>query len=574
MISANIVQTGFNFSGVDSSSGMSAASGSRDIKSAKSDFSSYMDGSDANNNIASKADTDVKPENDDATSFTDDKVNMYPLNNRDLSDEPEVDKMCEEAGISLMSQSAAQIVQQVMEVIKADTGCTDEQLQTVLDKLNLEPSELLSPEVLKNVVMELNGIEDSSVLLVDQNLYEVYTDVVKDVMEITEDFEQKYEFDSGKASDIADTVKQLLSQEEKNVNELTELTTDTSDESEMVVEHDVKADEMPQDKQPDAMLSENSTVKENLPEKNDNAKDTVEMPEMPEMPEMVSENDTAVKPEMIVDEAVEPVIKDNKEVVSEITDSAKAWENQNDNSDNNLQKVSEEKTVAAPVKEEKSQDLRNSDEYLNQKEQSTEDFQDSGHRTEKTHVSDSNSGNTNFESVTSNLFEHIKEAVSVVNPHEAENTSFTTRIFNQLMDGLKVMAKEDMTSMEMQLYPENLGKLNIQVLAKNGMITAQIITQSEAVKEAIESQMFILKDNLGNQEIRIEDVEVTVSSHAFEQEMDNGGKDDSNQQQKKRRFISDDDSQTVSLSDIQAIKEEILEEAIREQKGSTVSYTA
>lgn len=572
MISANLVQTGFNFSGVDGKSGMSAVSGSKDnVKSVKSDFSSYMDGSGADcDNTASKAAADLKPEDSDATSFTDDKANvMYPLNSKDLQDEPEVDKMCSEAGMSLMSESAAQVVQQVMEVIKADTGCTDEQLQTVLDNLNLEPSQLLSPEVLKNVVMELNGVDDSSVMLVDQDLYQMYTDVVKDVMAITEDFAQTYEFPLQQETNMADTVKQLLSAEKIDTNEFTRLTPDIPDEGKTAAEQEVKAVEIPQDKQAAYMLTENGTVNANLPEEDNIVKDAVEKQEMASVDDIVMEPETAS-----VDEGAEPVIEVNKEVLSETTDYAKTWEPQDNNADDNQQKVSEENPQVIPVTEEESAALKNSNEYLNQKGQSTENFHDGGHKAEKSHVSADHTGNTDFETITSNLFEHIKETVSAVNPHEAENTSFTTRIFNQLMDGLKVMAKEDMTSMEMQLYPENLGRLNIQVLAKNGIITAQIITQSEAVKEAIESQMFLFKENLGNQEIRIEDVEVTVSSHAFEQEMDNGGRNDSDQQQKKRRFVSDDDSQVVSLSDIKAIKEEILEEAIREQKGSTVSYTA
>ena len=43
--------------------------------------------------------------------------------------------------------------------------------------------------------------------------------------------------------------------------------------------------------------------------------------------------------------------------------------------------------------------------------------------------------------------------------------------------------------MEIQLNPENLGKINLTVVAKDGMITAQLTAQNEAVKNAIENQI-------------------------------------------------------------------------------------
>ena len=178
-----------------------------------------------------------------------------------------------------------------------------------------------------------------------------------------------------------------------------------------------------------------------------------------------------------------------------------------------------------------------------------------------------------FKNVTANLTEHVDAALTGRPVTENERLSFTSRIMEQVMDNVKVMSADGLSSMEMQLEPENLGKLNIHVVAKNGVVTAQITAQNEAVKNALESQVAVLKENLNKQEIKVEDVEVTVASHAFEQGM--GNNDSSgNQRQNKRRFNSSQESTVLNENELKSIKEELLEEAMREKQGSTVSYTA
>ncbi len=178
-----------------------------------------------------------------------------------------------------------------------------------------------------------------------------------------------------------------------------------------------------------------------------------------------------------------------------------------------------------------------------------------------------------FKNVTANLAEHVDTALAGQPVTESERVSFTSRIMEQVMDNVKVMSDGGLSSMEMQLEPENLGKLSIHVVAKNGVVTAQITAQNEAVKHVLESQVAVLKENLNKQEIKIEDVEVTVASHAFEQGM--GNHDSSgNQRQNRRRFNSTQESVVLNENDLKSIKDELLEEAMKEKQGSTVSYTA
>lgn len=102
--------------------------------------------------------------------------------------------------------------------------------------------------------------------------------------------------------------------------------------------------------------------------------------------------------------------------------------------------------------------------------------------------------------------------------------SFEAReIMQQIMDYIKVSVKPDMTNLEMQLHPAELGTLQIEVSNKNGVLTAQFTTQDESVKAIIEGQLVILKENLNEQGLKVQAVEVTVASQQFDRNLDKNG---------------------------------------------------
>lgn len=98
----------------------------------------------------------------------------------------------------------------------------------------------------------------------------------------------------------------------------------------------------------------------------------------------------------------------------------------------------------------------------------------------------------------------------------------TQYIMRQIMDYMKVSVKPDSSDLEMQLHPQSLGTLHIQMAAKNGVVTANFITENETVKAALESQMVQLKENFTEQGIKVEAIEVTVQTHQFEQNLEQG----------------------------------------------------
>ncbi len=155
-------------------------------------------------------------------------------------------------------------------------------------------------------------------------------------------------------------------------------------------------------------------------------------------------------------------------------------------------------------------------------------------------------------------------------------TPNTNEIMDQILDYMKIQLKPGMDQLTMQLHPESLGSLHIQIISKGGEITAQFRVQDEAVKAAIESQVAELKETLKNQGVKVEAVEVTVESHAFESNLWQGqGKEENASYQNSRK-----NPRRINLNDLSEGLEELTEEEdklaaeMMEANGNTVDYTA
>ena len=105
---------------------------------------------------------------------------------------------------------------------------------------------------------------------------------------------------------------------------------------------------------------------------------------------------------------------------------------------------------------------------------------------------------------------------------ENVRTADTQDIMRQIMDYMRVSVKADSSELEMQLHPQSLGTLHIQMASKNGVVTANFITENETVKAALESQMVQLKESFAEQGVKVEAIEVTVQTHQFEQNLEQG----------------------------------------------------
>lgn len=112
--------------------------------------------------------------------------------------------------------------------------------------------------------------------------------------------------------------------------------------------------------------------------------------------------------------------------------------------------------------------------------------------------------------------------------HELEEVPVATfqrdiqqmEIVQQVIEQIKVFSGNDVSRMEVQLYPEHLGRVQIQVMMKSGVMTAQITAETEMAKAAIESQLQQLKTTFQEQSMKVEAVEVSVATSDFQKEKD------------------------------------------------------
>lgn len=145
----------------------------------------------------------------------------------------------------------------------------------------------------------------------------------------------------------------------------------------------------------------------------------------------------------------------------------------------------------------------------------------------------------------------------------------TQDIMRQIMDYMRVQIKPEVTNVEMQLHPASLGTLQVQVASEGGVLTAKFVTQSETVKAALESQMIQLQESFSQQGVRVDAIEVTVQTHQFESNLEQGRGRNQEPQERRgrvRRLILDGQLTTDEIKELNA--EELLEARMMEANGN------
>lgn len=147
-------------------------------------------------------------------------------------------------------------------------------------------------------------------------------------------------------------------------------------------------------------------------------------------------------------------------------------------------------------------------------------------------------------------------------------------ILRQVSQMTRVIVGQAESSIEMQLNPENLGKVYLQVVSREGVITAQLAAQNEAVKEALESQMVVLKENMNQQGLKVEAIEVTIASHEFERNLEENQRDAAKQQQEEQSQKSGRRSLNLNnLDDMEGVmsEEESLVAKMMSEQGNRMN---
>lgn len=151
-------------------------------------------------------------------------------------------------------------------------------------------------------------------------------------------------------------------------------------------------------------------------------------------------------------------------------------------------------------------------------------------------------------------------------------------LIDQIAKNVRVSVSGLETSMEMQLNPEHLGKIYLNITEKEGAVRAQIMTQNTVVKEALETQLVELRQSLNQQGIKVDAIEVTVSTHEFEQNLEQNAR----HEEQMRQQMEESQKQTrrnLNLNDLDGLtglmtEEEQLAAQIMRDNGNQVDLTA
>lgn len=345
------------------------------------------------------------------------------------------------------------LVQQITEVFSV----SEEELQSVMDDLGMNAADLLDPAKLNELLMTVNGAEDSFALLTDENLYHD----VKGIMDLQ---------------------KNLVGQAQE----------------ELQITDDQWQELVPQ----------------------------------------------------IAEETTEPVIiVETEEKTTEVSLTTSQGTEE-------LPAVeAEPQTTTLPVQntqEEKAKDSGNGHKDANEGQQ----------------------GNLLLQNMKQDSF--VSGLEQTAQTSEARGTD-TQDIMRQIMDYMKVSVKADSSDLEMQLHPQSLGTLHIQMASKNGVVTANFITQNETVKAALESQMIQLKESFAEQGVKVEAIEVTVQTHQFEQNLEQGRGGQSNRESETgvgRRRTRRINLNAAFAEDEPQTEEDKITADMMSANGNTVDFTA
>ena len=173
-----------------------------------------------------------------------------------------------------------------------------------------------------------------------------------------------------------------------------------------------------------------------------------------------------------------------------------------------------------------------------------------------------------------NLNQAVNDTVQVAKP-ESVRMQQMVDIVNQVVERIKVSIGTESTSMEMQLNPEHLGKLLLNVSSKNGVMTAVFSVLSEEARAALESQMYTLRENLELRELKVDAVEVNVSDFDFshsDQTMSGDQSKADNGNGKQMKFDFDDEASSEEM--ISNEEKEAVRKQVMRDNGSQIDFTA
>lgn len=418
-----------------------------------------------------------------------------------------------------VQEAVEEAAESIKEVIKENLDVDDEQIEAAMELLGLTSADLLDTQQLIALAVELTGSEDAGSMLFQEN----FQLVMQETGVITDDLLQEL----GMSMDeLVDQIHTMLENTKQPI---------------------------------ETMLPQQEAQMETQPEQ---AVQKVQEVQEIQLQEVQQETD----PEQMLHQPQREAVQTQTEMPQEA-----------------VQKVQQEE---APAGEEQPQETKQVQNVQPQEENTqTGQQQTTQEGSSETLTGDRETQeNPRFDFHTN---VHAQEpAVHVQapqNPTAAPLPQINMQdVIDQIVQHTRLNLSEDVKSIEMQLNPENLGKVYVHVSEKQGTITAQLTAQNENVKEALIQQAAILKENLNQQGIKVDAVEVTAGTHEFESSLERDAHSQEEQARQQEEQSMRRSRRSINLNDLNDLEglsglmsdEEALVAQIMRDNGNNVDYKA
>lgn len=450
-----------------------------------------------------------------------------------------------------VAKASIDTAKKIEDKVKETFEISDEELTSAMEALGMSIQDLLDPAKLKDLMAQLSGITDSISLITNAEVY----NQVKEVMNFAVSEIDNLEADLGITSEQLNTVigdKDLMNEvkAEMEVVQNPETSDFTNVMNSLQMEGDIEE-------------------LENIP---------AELPKE-DVKNVVSK---------------EEVTRDNQQLPEEVTEEESVVVNSDSpvkvavNHEDTTQKTNSNENVAAGVKDNQNADLGKTESFKEVEKAENDPLRNRNRGLEmSSRIDEGEVSRFNVANETVNFGETVTSSTQVNTVGELVET--VTRytsvdgndIMSQVTESIKVNYTEDATSLEMQLHPASLGTVNMQVSSANGVVTAHIIVQNEAVKSALESQLITLTQTFEEQGHKVEAVEVSIANYDLNQGMNRDNGQNPSEREEKESFRVNGTRRRINMNDLTDDDEEI-EEVTEEERiardmmarnGNTVDYT-
>ncbi len=412
-------------------------------------------------------------------------------------------------------------------------GIDEQTLETLMSAMGIVPTDLNNPAILQKLVLSVSGDMDTSQLLTNENLMNQISQISDQLDDI--DYESLTGMSKDELMNAIETNK-ILTEAGKVIgsDDTAQLTGNAAQISEKASEKtsDNVANIETATSEDDTTILKNVSIVVEKAEEDNNSTGNVSLNTTNSDKNIVQKEDN--KTNVATDSTTANV--NAKQTTSDEGNSSTTDSNENNNSSSQ----NTDSTLANTVSKSENADI------------AVEDINGSELQ------SKAKSNNSNASTVpllnTSEFANELLSAVKETAQTPQSNMQQMIDIVNQVTGQIKLSVSQDNSSMQLQLNPEHLGKVMLNVTSKNGVMTANFTVQTQEAKDALESQLFQLRQNLEQKEIKVDNVEVNVSNFDFSQNAGTGADSQSdfnrgNGKANSFKYDEDEDYDNVSEGD-------------------------